>query len=272
MQEVNIKNIAEEMKKAQDNCTQLDPITSRFLNFNMMSAYETAHLIHEQRIKEGLVPVGRKIGFTNTNMWPIYEVYEPVWAYMYDKTVTQLTEGVAVCFIGKYSEPKIEPEIVLHFCSTPPVNATPSELLACIDWIALGFEIVQSHFPNWKFQAADTVVDSGLHAELLIGEKVSVKHLGQSILQDLEKFEVTLSCNSRLCEVGQGANALGSPLLAVVHLMSVLSSQREAMPIQAGEIVTTGTLTSAYTVSVGQLWGASLSGISLPGLKVYFEK
>ena len=162
MQEINTNKIAEELKKAQDDCIQIDPITSQFLNFNITDAYETARLIHELRIGEGLVPVGRKIGFTNTNIWPIYGVHEPVWAYMYDKTVTQITEDIAACFIGKYCEPKIEPEVVFHFFSTPPNNATPSELLKCIDWVALGFEIVQSHFPNWKFQAADTIADRGL--------------------------------------------------------------------------------------------------------------
>jgi 2-oxo-3-hexenedioate decarboxylase len=120
MQEINIKKISRELKNAQDDCIQLNPITDRFLDFNIADAYEAAHLIHEQRLAEGLVLVGRKIGFTNTNMWPIYGVCEPVWAYMYDKTVTQLAKGVAECFIGEYCEPKIEPEIVLHFCSIPP--------------------------------------------------------------------------------------------------------------------------------------------------------
>ncbi len=272
MQEIDIKKIARELKKAQDNCIQLNPITDRFLGFNIADAYEAAHLIHEQRLEEGLVLVGRKIGFTNTNMWPIYGVCEPVWAYMYDKTVTQLAKGVTECFINEYCEPKIEPEIVLHFCSIPPIDATPSELLACIDRIALGFEIVQSHFPGWKFQAADTIVDRGLHAELFIGEQISVDHLGHSIIQDLERFEITLACNSKLCEVGHGSNVLGSPLLAVGHLISVLANQSRAMPIQAGEIVTTGTLTSAFTISAGQVWSASLNGISLPALNIHFKK
>jgi 2-oxo-3-hexenedioate decarboxylase len=30
-------------------------------------------------------------------------------------------------------------------------------LLTCIEWVALGFEIVQSIFPAWKFSPADTV-------------------------------------------------------------------------------------------------------------------
>jgi len=271
MQESNIKRIASELIRSQDDCIQLSPITARYSSFNITDAYKVAKLIHEQRLEEGWVPVGRKIGFTNTNMWPIYGVCEPVWAFMYDRTVTQLTEAQAECLIGEFSEPKIEPEIVLHFCSTPPVGATPRDIIECIDWIALGFEVVQSHFPGWKFHAADTIADRGLHAELFIGERVGVNQLGSEIIKDLESFEIALSCYSKLCELGRGSNVLGSPLLAVVHLISVLSNQDLDMSIQAGEIVTTGTLTSAFTINPGQVWSASVTGIPLPELSIKFE-
>jgi hypothetical protein len=49
-----------------------------------------AHLIHEARINEGAVPVGRKIGFTNPAMWSLYGVREPIWAYVYDTTVVRI--------------------------------------------------------------------------------------------------------------------------------------------------------------------------------------
>ncbi len=53
MQEVAIKKIATELKKAQDDCAPLVPITSRFPNFTMVDGYKVADLIHEQRLEEG---------------------------------------------------------------------------------------------------------------------------------------------------------------------------------------------------------------------------
>ena len=82
MQEINIKEIARELMDAQDNCSQLDPVTSRFLNFSVYDAYKVSRFIHEKRIKEGFLSVGRKIGFTNSNIWSIYGVCEPIWAYI----------------------------------------------------------------------------------------------------------------------------------------------------------------------------------------------
>lgn len=264
--------IAKELIHAQDNNIQIELVTSRFRSFDIDDAYEVARLIHEQRLSQGMLPVGRKIGFTNSSMWPVYGVNEPIWSYMYDRTVTQLTERQGVCFIAGYSEPKIEPELVLHFNSAPSANMSPSELLACVDWIALGFEVVQSHFPGWKFQAADTVVDRGLHAELFVGKPVPLEQLGNNIIRDLETFEVSLSCNGEQREVGCGANVLGSPLKAVLYLLSVLSKQSNTESLKAGELVTTGTLTSVTSVNAGELWSASVDGILLPGLQVQFEQ
>jgi len=124
------------------------PLTSRLSQFRNDEAYAVAQLIHEMRIKEGAVPVGRKIGFTNPEMWSIYGVCEPIWGYIYDTTVLQLTGSMVRCHIGQVAEPKIEPEIVVHFGTSLPVSADPAEVLASIDWIAHGIEIVQSYFPG----------------------------------------------------------------------------------------------------------------------------
>ena len=70
---------------------------------------------------------------------------------------------------------------------------------------------------------------------------------------------------------GAGANVLGSPLLAAQHLLNVLNHQRRFSPVQAGEIVTTGTLLSPPSIYVGETWVTRLSGIDLPGLHLTVE-
>ena len=70
--------IAHEMKTAQDDVLQIEPFTSRLGGFDVPAAYAVAHLIHEARLREGAVPVGRKIGFTNPDMWSRYGVREPI--------------------------------------------------------------------------------------------------------------------------------------------------------------------------------------------------
>ena len=53
---------------AQDQCRQMGPLTARLRDFSNVEAYAVAQLIHEMRVEEGAVPVGRKIGFTNPEM------------------------------------------------------------------------------------------------------------------------------------------------------------------------------------------------------------
>ena len=136
--------------------------------------------------------------------------------------------------------------------------------------MAHGFEIVQSHYPLWKFKAADTIADGALHAALLVGPKCAVETLGAGLIDALKDFSITLSRNGQLEESGQGSAVLGHPLAALAHLLQVLATQPKQPPLQAGETVTTGTLTQARDVRAGETWSTALAGIALPGLSVQF--
>lgn len=261
---------AVQMKAAQDAVHQIEPFSARDGSFDLAAAYAVADLIHRERVAQGLKPVGRKIGFTNPDMWSIYGVAEPIWAYVYDSTVVRARGGHIDCSLGRFTEPKIEPEIVLHFRTAPPVNGDLDAILASIDWVAHAFEIVQSHFPGWKFKAADTVADWALHGTLLVGEPQDVADLGEDPVGMLETFALTLYRNDVLQETGRGANVLGSPLRAIAHLIAVLQKQSPNMPLQAGELVTTGTITKAFAVQTGERWRTEVRGLAVPGLSVSF--
>lgn len=266
----DIHSIADQLISAQNHARQIEPITSRFKNFDIHSAYSVARLIHEKKLRDGAVSVGRKIGFTNPAMWERYNVNEPIWAHIYDTTVVHLSANRKDISLNRFTEPKIEPEIVFHFRSAPPAHGGISEIIECIDWISHGFEIVQSHFPGWKFQAPDTVADSCLHGILLVGEPIGFKELGKDLISILENLSVYLFCNGSISEIGKGSNVLGNPLSAVAHLLEVLARQPDSQSIQAGEIVTTGTITTARSIHAGETWWTELDGIQLPGLLVHF--
>ncbi|MCX7152116.1 MAG: fumarylacetoacetate hydrolase family protein [Proteobacteria bacterium] len=263
--------IAREVKAAQDSGGPLEPFTSRHGGIDDAQAYAVAGLVHAARLAEGAVPVGRKIGFTNPEMWDLYGVRAPVWAYVYASTVEFLADSRGSCRLGHFAAPRIEPEIVVHFHTAPPVGADAAALLACIDWIAHGFEVVQSHYPDWKFRAADTIADAGMHARLLVGEPQPVGKLGATVLSDLERFTLSLSCNGEVREQGKGTNVLGSPLKAVAHLIGVLANQPDSRPLQAGELMTTGTITAAPYINAGEAWTTAIEGIALPGLALKLE-
>ena len=263
--------ISQQIKTAQDQGLRLTQITAQHAGFDTVAAYAVADLIHAMRLAEGARAVGRKIGFTNPAMWAQYGVSAPVWGYVYNTTLTYLpdTSGTpATCSLRGFAQPKIEPEIIFHFHSAPPPHGDMTTVLACIDWVAHGFEMVQSPYTDWKFQAADAIAVGSLHARLLVGKPQMVNTLGASLQEALEAFTLALSCDGQLIETGQGSNVLGNPLQAVVHLMQVLADQAPHQQIQANELITTGTVTSAYPVEPGQHWQTSIGGVALPGLSV----
>src|SRR6202008_627201 len=149
-----LETIAPEALAALDTCHQISPFSARLSAFDLDDAYRVTAAIRQMRERRGEMPVGRKIGFTNRTAWP---EYGPMWGYVYNRTVHNLTEiGDTFSLVG-LAEPRIEPEIIFKLALAPAPGMDETALLACIDWVGHGFEIVQSIFPGWKFSAADTV-------------------------------------------------------------------------------------------------------------------
>jgi 2-keto-4-pentenoate hydratase len=143
-------------------------------------------------------------------------------------------------------------------------------LLACIDWVGHGFEIVQSIFPRWKFSAPDAVAAFGLHGALLIGPRHSIAAYAEDWSGTLSTFEIDLKRDGRVVDHGRATNVLGGPVSALRHLVDLLARDRVNPPLAAGEIVTTGTLTRALPVSGGETWRTELTGVALDDICVRF--
>jgi 2-oxo-3-hexenedioate decarboxylase len=114
-------------------------------------------------------------------------------------------------------------------------DADALAVLACTEWIAPGFEIVQSHFPDWKFAAADCTAAFGLHGALLIGAPIPVTERNRGFLAEtLARFTLTLRQGADVIDEGVGANVLDSPALALAHLARVLAGQPQFSSARRG--------------------------------------
>jgi 2-oxo-3-hexenedioate decarboxylase len=262
---MNVLAAADRIQSALVTRRSIAPLSTADPDLDPLQAYAIAAEIHRRRLADGWRPIGRKIGFTNRTIWPEYGVYSPMWGYIYDCTVCSAPRGTATLSIGHLLEPRIEPEIVLHFARQPSTNADEAEILGCLDWIAHGFEIVQSVYPGWKFQAVDTMAAFGLHGALVVGLPVPVTDIPDTLAR-LRSFTIRLSKDGVEQATGGGANVLDTPLLALAFLLRTLAEFPGNEPVAAGEIVTTGTLTAAKAVAPGETWSTALSGIELPGL------
>lgn len=242
---------------------------SNAADFDTPAAYQISLAVRELRIARGEIPRGFKIGFTNRNIWPRYNVYAPIWGIVYDTTLS-FCEGHGTISLASACQPRIEPEAVFGMRSTPAPDASLDELFNAIEWVAPGFEIVQSHLPDWKFRAADSVMDGGLHAHLLVGNRVPIDAIATSA-NELNKLlaatQVTLMKGGQIIDKGCGANVLNSPLRALHHFLSELRQCSRAPDLMQDDVVTTGTWTDAWPVKPGECWTSSF-GLPLSPLEV----
>ena len=257
--------LAPELIRIHDDSRLVAPFSERYPGLTPQAGYAAARALHQHRLSLGWKPVGRKIGFTNRTLWARYGVYEPMWGTVYDHTFMQAESDRATVSLEGLAQPRIEPEICFKL-NRAPRSSAPGDILASLEWMAHSVEIVQCHHPDWKVTIADCTADNGLHGRLVVGTPLA--------LGNPERFpalEAKLFKGERLVDRGVGANVLGSPLLALGHLVELLAKQPEAPPLRPGEIITTGVLTDAHPVAPGEAWRTELAGLPFPGLKITFQ-
>jgi 2-keto-4-pentenoate hydratase len=259
-----------------DEAALTAPLTDRDSDFDVATAYAVSHEAMHRREATGWRRLGRKIGFTNRTIYDQYGVYEPIFGYMYDRTILEAQGSASglrgALSLARLAQPRIEPEILFHLGQSPKVTDDPGTLWDCVDWIAHGFEIVQCHFPNWKFRVADTIADGGLHGAYVLGPRlILARGSGRDLPGQLSTFRISLARDGAVVAQGGGELVLGSPLNALAHLVAVLEKLPDHPPLEAGEIVTTGTLTAAMPVASGETWSTQIDGLPLSGFALHFE-
>ncbi len=234
----------------------------------MARAFEVGRALTERRMARGERPCGYKIGFTNRTIWPRYGVFAPIWAPVWDSTLTLLDgTGATVSLVGLV-QPRLEPEIVFGFAEAPRAGMSEDELIGCLAWVAHGFEIVHTHFEGWRFTAADTVADFALHGRLLVGPRVPVAHF-ERLGEELAALRLTLSRDGSVVDTGSGANVLDGPLTALKLWLEAMARDTPWWTVRAGDVVTTGTITDAWPMVPGQRWRSEPGHAALHGLSLH---
>jgi len=262
--------LAKELIDLHDHPRQVAPFSSRYPGLTAQTGYAAARQLHAHRLAQGWKLAGRKNGFTNRGIWARYGVNGPMWGAVYDRTLVFSKENKAIVSLAGLAQPRIEPEICFKLKSVPPRTRNPVELLEAIEWIAHSIEIVQCHHPEWKMTLVDCVADNALHGRLIVGTPVEVQRIS-GLAAALPFVKVTLRKGAETVDQGSGANVLDSPLLSLAFLVEILAEQRDSPPLEAGEIISTGTLTDAHPVQAGETWSTDLHGFAVRGLTVNFE-
>lgn len=251
--------------------TDVVPPSARDGGCTLDEAYAVERELSARRQAAGHRVVGRKVGYANKAVWRALKLETLVWADMYDDTVQRAVANTGTLSRARFAAPKIEPEIVVMMRDRlAPGTTDAAAVLAAVEWIALGFEVIDCVYTGWTFQPADFVAAYGLHAALVVGEPRTVAPADIPALVDaLARFTVTLARDGQPVAEGAGRNSLRSPALCVAELVSALSRRGGAQPLLAGECVSSGTLTESCPLAAGETWTATLTGLDLPPLTLH---
>jgi 2-oxo-3-hexenedioate decarboxylase len=263
--------LAGELLQTYDAAGRLPLLTARSNGMaSLAEAYAIADETRRRRLERGEVQLGYKIGFTNRSIWARYGVHAPIWGPVWDRTVAQIEGTRHTVSLRGLVQPRLEPEVMFCFSRAPAAGMDFADLVACIEWVAHGFEIVHTHFDDWRFAAPDTVADFALHGRLMIGPHVPIARFADP-RRELAALHIALLCDGKVMDEGDGHIVLDGPLDALRIWIDAMHAQVPRWPIEAGHIVTTGTLTDAWPLTPGERWQTVLSDSRLPGLELRVE-
>jgi 2-keto-4-pentenoate hydratase len=271
MPQNQVEALAHELLSAFETGQMISALPSSRPGFDLNVAYAVEAKLKQLRGSGGHRAVGRKVGYANKAMWRVLKLETLVWAHMYDDTVHHSNNNAATLTLAHTRSLKIEPEIVFGL-KQPMASGglDAAAALAQADWLALGFEIIDCPFTGWQFQPSDFVASFGLHAALVIGEKMHLQPESiAKLVDELPRFTVRMSKSGEFVEEGSGKNSLRSPALCLAELGGAIIRRFPDQPLSAGEIVSSGTLTAGHPTERGDRWLAEVEGLALPPLTLH---
>jgi 2-oxo-3-hexenedioate decarboxylase len=265
------ERLATEFMGAHARRETVSPPSERQPGFDLAAGYAVEAELVRMRGAAGQRAVGRKVGYASRALWRVFRLETVAWAHMYDDTVHWAPDGIASLALGGMLAPKIEPEIIFKLKHPPSGELdNPAAVLAAVEWLAAGFEIVDCPYPGWKFTPADFVAAFGLHAGLIVGPPLRVSTAAiPTLAEQLAEVKVGLLKDGRVVAEGSGRNVLGNPAVSLGELAAGLARQHGAEPLAAGELIATGALTDNQVIAPGESWTAVLDGLAVAALTLH---
>ncbi|WP_404795358.1 2-keto-4-pentenoate hydratase [Streptomyces tendae] len=191
---------------------------------------------------------GWKLGVTSRAKQAQVGLTDPIYGFLAAEGAIDVGERLDT---SRLIHPRCEPEIVFILGrDLAGPHVTTADVLAASSSVAVGIEVLDSRYADYRFAMTDVVADNTSAARYVVGPPVSPQGI------DLRLVGVVLEKNGTIVATASGAAALGHPAAAVAWLARRLSIQGEGL--RAGEVVLSGGLTLAVPVAPGDVVTASI--------------
>ncbi|WP_020124138.1 2-keto-4-pentenoate hydratase [Streptomyces canus] len=230
----------------------IDPLTERFPGLDVADAYAIQAASVEQRVRDGAVIHGYKVGLTSPALRRRLDVDQPNFGQLTDTMFhpeSQLIDPSA------FVAPRVEPQIA--FALGKPLKGpgiTVPEAAAAVAWVMPALEIVDSRIRDWKVTLVDTIADNASSGGVVLGSTL-VPPSGL----DMRRTGGVLYHNGGIAGTGALGMVLGSPLNSLVWLANTLGAQGVAL--RAGQVVLPGPVTADVPVAAGDVVTATFASL-----------
>jgi 2-oxo-3-hexenedioate decarboxylase len=237
-----IAQLAEHLESAELNVRDVTKITGDHPDMDWDDAYAIQDAIRARKEARGHKTVGLKCGLTSHAKMKQMGVETPVFGFVSD--YMSCAEGSDID-TAQLIHPKVEAEIcVVTKAPLRGPGCHVGAVMAAIDFVIPGVEIIDSRYRDFKFDLKSVIADNTSASRFVVGGRPrNVEEL------DLRTLGVVLEKNGKIAAMAAGAAVLGHPAAAVAMLANHLGARGQEIP--AGSFIMTGGATEAIAVQAG---------------------
>ncbi|HCV50261.1 MAG TPA: 2-keto-4-pentenoate hydratase [Saprospirales bacterium] len=246
------KDYAAKLRQAQATKIPISPLRDDIGEHNEELAYAIQQVNTNHKLVDGARIVGKKIGLTSIKVQEQFGISTPDFGILFDDM--EVLNGLSLP-ISEVMQPKIEGELAFVLGgSLDNDKLTIVDIINSIDYVLPSLEIVGSRIDNWNIRIADTVADNASASHYVLGHT-------PKMLDDIDivNCKMNMTINGELKSSGSGKDCLGSPLNAVLWLARKM--QAVGQPLQAGELILSGSLGPMVVVNAGDHVDAEFEGL-----------
>ena len=248
----HMEQAASALRNASRTRTFIPPLRMTYPDIDIASAYAIQKLNTQQRLDEGRLLVGRKIGLTAAAVQCQLGVDEPDFGTLFDDMSYGDCEPIPVSIL---CQPKIEAEIAFVIGRDLTMgNPGVLDVINAVDYLLPALEIVGSRIANWDIKIADTIADNASSSAFVLGTRPrKLKDI------DLRLCGMIIERRGDPVSIGAGAACLGNPLNSVVWLARTMVLL--GTPLRAGDLVLSGALGPMVQVQPGDVFEGRINGL-----------
>ncbi|MGR5222728.1 2-keto-4-pentenoate hydratase [Vibrio parahaemolyticus] len=249
---MDIKQIAKELYHAEKNSIKIEKLSVTYPEITVDQAYRIQLAAVEEKLADGQIVVGKKIGLSNFEMQKALGISEPDYGHILSDNMADQDNPLRM---SEMVQPMMEAELafVLDKDIQGP-GVTAAQVMAATKGIIPAFEVVDSRFSDIRVALQDTIADNASCGRVILGSTlVPINDL------DLRTIGLVLEKNGRIIDTAASATVLGSPAASVAWLANKIAAY--GVGLKAGEIIMSGSFTNIVKIEEGDVFEASFGGV-----------